>query len=335
MRSIIEAREKGGGFKSLADFCERVDPHAVGRKVLEALIKCGACDCLGETRATLFAGIDQTLSRAASAVSDRERGQSSLFAMLNDRSPEPGSELPKLPEWSQSQLLGAEKELLGFYVTGHPLTPHTALLEKYCLCNSTTAKEVPARTLTRLGGLVSAIQQGISKKNNKPYMMVTVEDLAGSMAMLVMNENYDKYRNLLTLNRAILIVGEINNSEDKPKIFPQEIMPLEDAPKKYTLQVHLRLHAVHLVPERLDSIHQVVANHRGGCPLYLCFIQPGGEAIFLETHEHFRVAPGPALQQAIDDLLGEDTYYAKIDNSMPERAPRRWEKKTEAGNGQE
>ena len=194
---------------------------------------------------------------------------------------------------------------------------------------------MPARTLTRLGGLVSAIQQGISKKNNKPYMMVTVEDLTGSMAMLVMNENYDKYRNLLSLNRAILIVGEINNSEDKPKIFPQEIMPLEDAPKKYTLQVHLRLHAVHLAPERLDAILQIVAAHRGGCPLYLCFIQPGGEAIFLEAHEHFRVAPGPALQQAIDDLLGEDTYYAKIDASMPERAPRRWEKKTEAGNGQE
>jgi DNA polymerase III subunit alpha len=255
--------------------------------------------------------------------------------MLPDQASEPQNGLIRVPEWPQSQLLAAEKELLGFYVTGHPLTPHAGVLEKYCLSNSVTAKDVPARSLTRLGGLVSAVQQGISKKTNKPYMMVTIEDLQGAMSMLVMNENYDKYRELIVPNKALLILGEVNNSEDRPKIFPQEIMPLEEAPRRYTRQVHLRLHSVHLTSERLARIQQIVAAHPGKCPLFLCFIQPGGEVVFMDTHEHFRVAPGATLQQAVEELLGEDTYYAKIDTSLPERAPRRWEKKPEGGDGEE
>ena len=243
--------------------------------------------------------------------------------------------MPRLQEWPQSQLLAAEKELLGFYVTGHPLTPYASLLEQYCLCTSLTAKDVPARTLTRLGGLITAVQQGISKKTNKPYLMATLEDLAGAVSMLVMNENYDKFRELITLNRALMVVGEINNSEDKPKIFPQEIMPLEEAPRRYTRQVHLRLHTAHLTPERLEQIHAVVSAHPGKCPLFLCFMQPGGQVIFIESHERFAVAPGPALQKAIDDLLGEDTYFAKIDTSLPERAARRWERRPDSANGDE
>ncbi|MBI5386303.1 MAG: DNA polymerase III subunit alpha [Verrucomicrobia bacterium] len=335
VRSILEAREQGGKFTSLAELCERVDARAVNRKALEALIKCGACDCFGETRATLLASLDRVMTRAASVIADRARGQSSLFEMMSGPAEKKLDALPRLAEWPQSQLLAAEKELLGFYVTGHPLTPFAPLLEKYCLHNSVTAKEVPPRTLTRVGGMISAVQQGVSKKSNKPYAMVTIEDLEGSMSMLVMNENYDKYRPLLTPNAALLVIGEVNNAEDKPKIFPQEIMLLEDAPKKFTRQVHLRLQAVHLTPEKLEPIHQLIAAHPGKCPLFLCFRQPGGEMVFVQANDHFSVTPSAALQQAVDALLGDDTYYAKVDASLPERAPRRWERKPENGSGEE
>jgi DNA polymerase III alpha subunit len=152
--------------------------------------------------------------------------------------------------------------------------------------------------------------------------------------MLCMNENYDKFRELLTPNKAVLIVGEINNAEDKPKIFPQEIMPLEDAPRRYTRQVHLRLNAAHLNPERLQSLFQLTQGHRGKCPLFLCLRQGGGELIFIEAHERFAVAPSLSLQRAVDELCGEQTYYAKVDTSLPERAPRRWERK-DAADGDE
>ncbi|NDF01456.1 MAG: DNA polymerase III subunit alpha, partial [Verrucomicrobia bacterium] len=124
VQGIIEARDKGGKFTSLTDFCERVDSRTVNRKTLEALIKCGACDSLNETRASMFAALDRVMARAASAAADRVRGQVSLFGMMEE--PAAAAKVEKaaqLPEWPQHELLAHEKELLGFYVTGHPLTP--------------------------------------------------------------------------------------------------------------------------------------------------------------------------------------------------------------------
>jgi DNA polymerase-3 subunit alpha len=337
---IIQAREAGGRFTSLADLCERVDTRTVNRRALESLIKSGACDSLGGTRAGMFAALDRTLQRAASVVADRQRGQSSLFGMLEETPPsarklsDTGAST-EVAEWPQHELLAAEKELLGFYVTGHPLTPYADILEKYTLHNSVTAKELPTRSLTRLGGLITAVQSGFSKKTNKPYAMVTLEDLHGSLSMLCLNENYDKHRELLVPNRAVLVVGEVNNAEDKPKIFPQEILPLEDAPKKYTKQVHFRLHTAHLKDESFDALRQLAEAHPGKCPLFLCFIRPAGEIIFVQTHERWFVTPSMALQKAVDDLFGEDTYYAKADTALPERAPRRWERRNGNGSGEE
>jgi DNA polymerase-3 subunit alpha len=329
VQSILKARGEGGPFQSLSDLCERADTRAVNRKVLEALIKSGACDCFGETRATLWAQIDRTLARAASIAADRQRGQGSLFGALQEQEPAAPESMQKLPEWPQHELLAAEKELLGFYVTGHPLTPYVPLIQKYCLHNTAALAQLPGRALTRIGGLIAAVQQGISKKSGKPYSMVTLEDLEGSVQVLVMNENYDKFRELLVPNKAILVVGEVNTGDEKPKIFPQTILPLEEAPQKYTRQVHLRLHTAHLTPRHLDQVFELTGRFRGNCPLFLCFVRPTGEIIFVEAHERFFVTPSIELQKAADEMFGEETYYAKVDTSPPERAPRRWERRAE------
>jgi DNA polymerase III subunit alpha len=322
VESILKARDAGGRFPSLGELCQRVDTRAVNRKMLEALIKCGACDGLGETRATLLAGLDRILARAASIASDRERGQASLFSLMQE--PEtPAEELTeRLPEWPQHELLAHEKELLGFYVTGHPLTPYAGLLEQYGLSNTTTLAQVPNRGLTRIGGLVAAVQAGVSKKSGKPYAMVQLEDLHGSVQVLCMNENYEKYRELLVPNKAVLIVGEVNLGEDKPKLFPQEIMPLEEAPARYTRQ--------HLTPERLEQARTLVGQYPGKCPLFLCLRFSSGAVVFLETHDRYWVAPSRDFEHAVDALFGENTYYAKVDTSLPERAQRRWAKRGDA-----
>jgi DNA polymerase-3 subunit alpha len=328
VESILAARDATGRFQSLADLCERVDTRAANRKVIEALIKCGACDGLGETRATLMAGLDHILARAASVASDRERGQASLFSLLGE--PEAKAEaLTPLPEWPQHELLAHEKELLGFYVTGHPLTPYAALLEQYGLANTSTLAQLPNRSLTRIGGLVAAVQAGVSKKSGKPYAMVQLEDLYGSVQVLCMNENYEKHRELLVPNKAVLIVGEVNQGEDKPKIFPQEIMPLEEAPARYTRQVHLRLQHAHLTAERLEQVRDLIGHYPGKCPLFLCLRFSSGAVVFLETHDRYRVAPSREFEQAVDDMLGEESYYAKVDTGVPERAQRRWGKRGE------
>ena len=106
--------------------------------------------------------------------------------------------------------------------------------------------------------------------------MVTLEDLKGSMSLLCFNENYDKYRELLTVGTALGVIGEVNNDEDRPKIFPQELFRLEEAPRRFTDQVHLRLFTAHLSPERLEAVRDLVTAHKGRCPLFLCLRTPGG-----------------------------------------------------------
>jgi DNA polymerase-3 subunit alpha len=335
VETILKARNEGGKFKSLSDLCERVDGRTVNRRILEALIKSGACDCFGQTRATLLAQIERTLARAASILSDKQKGQSSLFGALEEKAQSMPESISNLPEWPQHELLAHEKELLGFYVTGHPLTPYAPILEKYALTNTVKLAELPSRSLTRIGGLIAAVQNGVSKKSGKPYSIITLEDLEGSAQMLCINENYEKYRNLLKLGKAILVIGEVNTGDERPKIFPQEILPLEDAPKRFTKQVHLRLHTAHLKPEQLDSVRELVAMHPGKCPLLLCFMRPGGEVVFVDTNERFSVTPSLKLQQEADARFGEETYYAKVDTSLPERQTRHWERKNGSNGGGE
>ncbi len=329
---ILKARNEGGKFKSLSDLCERVDGRALTRKPLEALIKTGACDTFGQTRATLFVQIERTLSRAASILSDKQKGQSSLFGALEDKAPAMPEAISNLPEWPQHELLAHEKELLGFYISGHPLMPLVPLLEKFSLHNTAQLATAQNRSMTRIGGMISAVTHGVSKKSGKPYSMVTLEDLDGSVQLLVMND-YDKFRPLLEENKAILVIGEVSTGEDRPKIFPQEIMPLEDAAKKYTKAVHLRLNTAHLQPEDMARVQQLTAAHAGKCPLTLCFLRPEGTMIFLQTHERFGVTPSIDLEHAVNKMFGEKTYYARVDASLPEKAKRSWEKKNTGGGG--
>ncbi|HEV2319131.1 MAG TPA: OB-fold nucleic acid binding domain-containing protein, partial [Verrucomicrobiae bacterium] len=329
VQSVLKGRDQNGRFKSLPDLCERVETRALNRKVLEALIKCGACDCFGQTRATMFSHIDRALARAAGIQSDRQRGQSSLFGSLEER-PEASSGTADaekgLPEWPQHELLAYEKELLGFYVTGHPLTPYVPLLKKYALANTAQLAGLDNRSMTRIGGLIAAVQNGVSKKSGKPYSMVTLEDLEGTVQILCMNENYEKYRSLLQLNKAVLVTGEVNTGDERPKIFPQEIIAIEEAPKKFTKQVHLRLQAAHLEPGQLESVRDLVVGHPGKCPLFLCFMQPAGEVQFVQANDRFAVMPSLDLQHEADARFGEGTYYAKVDTALPERQSR-WPRK--------
>ncbi|MEO5804147.1 MAG: DNA polymerase III subunit alpha, partial [Verrucomicrobiota bacterium] len=335
VESILKAREQDGNSNSLEEFCERIDGRAVTRKVLEALIKSGACDCFGETRSTMFARVDRAMARAAGIVSDRQKKQETMFGMLEERAEKKVEPEKQLPEWPQHELLAHERELLGFYVTGHPLTPLAPLLQKFALHKTSDLAALPSRTVTRIGGLIGAVQQSVSKKSGKPYAMVTLEDLQGSVQVLFMNENYDKFRSLLVPNKAVLIVGEVNTGDDKPKIFPQEMMPLEDAPRKYTKQVHLRLNTAHFNCDQLDLIREMALGFPGKCPLFLCLRRPNGEIVFVETHEKYGVAPSWEFQKAVNEMFGEETYYAKVDNTLPERTSRRWEKKSFESNGDE
>jgi DNA polymerase-3 subunit alpha len=331
VEEIIKARRNGEPFLDLFDLCERCDTRTVNRKVLEALVKSGACDGLSGTRAGQFSVIDRALARASSQARDRESGQTSLFGAFEESSQSLKNTVPNLSEWSRGEILTAEKELLGFYVSGHPLDPYRELLDRYCLHDSETVKALESRSVTRIGGLIATVQRGISRRTNKPYIISTVEDLKGTFQVLCMNENYDKFQELLQPNGTVLVIGEANNSENTPKFFPQDIIPLDDAPAKFTKQVHFRLNGSELKPDRMEELFGIATSHPGRCPLYICIRRQDGRLVFLDTSEKYYVRPSEQLRIEMIEMFGSDSYYAKVDASLPDPPKRRWQKKANNG----
>lgn len=312
VKNLIEVREKSGTFPSLADFCDRVDSRVVNRKVVECLIKCGAFDALNPKRSQVFAEVDYQLNRAATVQRDRDRGQSALFDVepVNARRQVTG----KLPDvvWSESEMLGFEKELLGFYVTGHPLSQHAEILRRYELASTALLAQLQDGQSTRIGGLISKLQPRLTKQG-KPMAILTLEDLDGAVEVLVFPEAHAKCVQHLKADAPVFVTGVVNLREDKPKIFADQVIPLTDVPKRFTKAMHIRLSMTTATGAMLDKIHDLLLAHAGGVPVMFCFIYPDGKLVFLELHERFCVTPSSELIAALEDLIGEDAVWLKVD----------------------
>ncbi|HTS16549.1 MAG TPA: DNA polymerase III subunit alpha [Verrucomicrobiae bacterium] len=330
VENVMQVRNAGGRFTSFEDFCTRVDLRTVNRKVLECLVKCGAFDSLGEPRAQVFATIEYQMNRAASVQRDRERGQTALFDVepANTRRTVNGH-APSV-DWSQSQMLAFEKELLGFYVTGHPLTQYADVLRRYELASTGQLAQLQEGQMTRIGGIISKLTPKTTKQG-KPMAILTLEDLDGSVDVLVFPESYARFASVLKADTAIFVCGKANLREDKPKIAAEQIIPLDDVPRKFTKAVHIRLSAGTTEASTLTRVHDVVRAHAGDVPVLFCFIYPDGKLVFLEAHEHFSVAPTQQFVQDIEAILGEDSVWLKVDSeklaATNESRRRPWEQR--------
>lgn len=312
VQNIIAVRDKGGRFTSFADFCHRIDPRVVNRKVIECLVKCGAFDSLGRGRAQVFAEIEHQMSRAASAQRDRERGQAALFDVEPVHARRQATGKPAEVEWSPSEMLAFEKELLGFYVTGHPLSQHAPILRRYELACTSHLAQLQDGQMTRIGGIVSKLMPKTTKQG-KPMAVLTLEDLDGSVEVVVFPETYSKYAANLRADAAIFVCGMVNLREDKPKIVAEQIIPLQEVPQRFTKAMHIRLPAATTQEALLSRVHDLLRAHKGNCPVLFCFIYPDGRLVFLEAHERFSVVPSERLVRELEALLGEDAVWLKVD----------------------
>jgi len=335
VKELITIRNKTGTFPSFAEFCERLDSHVVNRKVVESLVKCGAFDSLNPARAEVFAEIEYQMNRASSLQRDRDRGQAALFdvAPVNARRAATG-QAPAV-EWSQSEMLAFEKELLGFYVSGHPLTRYTEILRRYEMANTTQLGQLQDGQATRIGGIISKLVPKTTKQG-KPMAILSLEDLDGSVEVLVFPEAYARSVIHLKQDVAVFICGTVNRREDPAKIVAEQVIPLEEVPKKFTKAVHIRLPAETTTAETLERVQEVLCAHKGGCPVLFCFMYPDGKLVFLEASEQFSILPSEKLVQDIEAIAGEDTVWLKVDTERLTAATntttrRPWERRN--GNG--
>ncbi len=317
VESIIRERETHGPFEGLVDFCARMGGQNVNKKVVESLVKSGAFDFTKMSRARLFNGIEFAIQRAAAELKDQQAGQTSLFDMLDapaeaDESKAVQSEaLPEVPPWPSSQMLAAEKELLGFYISGHPLTEHAWALEHFSLARFNDLATLPARTVTRIGGLVTQLNKRFTKKSKEPFAIFQLETLEGAFEVVAFPNTYREYGLYLEENAPAFVCGEIQHGEGL-KIHAAEIYSLPEIHKHFTQRVSLHLTHVHVTDELIGQLKTILRQYPGDTPITCCLIYPEGQKVFITADRLYRVNPCEELIEKLEHVLGEDSVYLDI-----------------------
>jgi DNA polymerase III subunit alpha len=307
---IAHQRAAGGHYRSLFDFCERLDPGAVNRAAVESLVKAGAFDSFGARRAQLFASLDRAMQAAVAAASDRRTGQKNLFGGGEHSQPESGStHLAELPEWEQRERLAKEKEVLGFYLSSHPLAEHRATLAPYCSHTSVEAAELKHRTEVMLGGMLSAIKLAHTK-NPKPgspsrYAMFDLEDTEGLIRCIVWPDQFVHYEELIKPETIAVVRGVVDKrpGSEEANLIVAEIIPLENLASRYTRGVKIRIFEEAHGQPKLEQLHEILRGYPGNCSLELTICLTDGNRVTCNC-DSLKLAVNSEMQARVDRLLG-------------------------------
>jgi len=304
--AIIAAREKEGRFASFLGFAESVESSAINRRVAEALIKCGAFDSFGHTRAALIDSVEETLSAAQKKQRDRDIGQFDIFSAAGGEDMGSAVTVRDIPEWPEKERLAYEKEALGFYISGHPLTEYTRDLKLLANFNTATIENASNKAEVRMGGVVISKRTQMTKKG-KTMAYLSLEDLSGSIDVLVWPDVYTASVELIESDEPLFIKGTADVDEEKGvKVISQEIMTFPQAKAKFTNSVHVRMSTLGLEKETLMELKGVFERHTGTCPVSLHFQIPGkGEVVIKATG--MGVTAGEELVGDIENLVGSES----------------------------
>ncbi len=330
---IVKERDENGPFLGLMDFCSRIT--SANKKVVESLIRSGAFDFSTAHRAKLFEGLDIAIGRAAEALKDKASGQVSMFDMMaGGETEEVGAgsddELPEVKAWSESDMLAAEKELIGFFISGHPLARYEWVLETFSLHNVAQLSNLPGGTRTRTGGMVTEMRKLFTKKDQKPMAVFRIEGLEGSMNAIIFPGPFEEYGHLLVEDATLMFGGTIMDEEGgDPKLQIMEIFPLETAASLFCDRVSIHLPEMGVNEHVVAEIKSSVAEHRGPTALNFCIQFTEGQKVFLNTDHEYKVRPCAKLVHDIEHLIGEDAVFVakKSDALKNPPKPRKWERK--------
>ncbi len=308
IESILGARRKLGRFRSFFEFCENVDLRLLNKRVLESLIKSGALDSLGH-RAQLMQAVDRAIDRGQKAQRDIESGQHGLFGVF-DETPQASTngndKLPAVPQWDEHQRLSAEKEVLGFFITGHPLQKYQGKLEDF---GALTTEEIVAMKSSTgkdeiySGGILGSLRVLKSRKGEL-YAQATLEDMLGSVDVLVFPEAYRRLSDKVRLEVPVLVRGGVRVEEGaSSKLTVSDIVPLEDAQPKLPRSIRIRIPLETATPQTVDALHTFCAQHRGEARVLFDVERPGDFMVIMEA-EGYNVQPDRAFIARVEELCG-------------------------------
>ncbi len=298
VESAIEERSRGGAFGSLEDFCARVDTRKVNKKTVESLVKCGAFDWTGVERAELFAHVDPALAAAASSNRDRASGQVSLFDAFETSAPPPARAASRVTPWTSAEKLAFEKELLGFYVTGHPLDDYRSVLESGKFAPIGTLAEQEDKSNVAIAGALITVDKKFTKKGGKPFAVVTIEDMTGPLEVMIWSEAFTKSSQYLEVGNVVSISGRLDAREEGPRLSANEVKPLKK-PEPREKPVVLTLDLAATTEGDLIAIRDLIFQRPGKRRVELRVKARNGRQMRLIPSDEFSVEWNPEVQKGL------------------------------------
>jgi DNA polymerase-3 subunit alpha len=331
---IIAAREKDGPFRDMHDLAQRVESRGMNKKLVESLVKAGACDDFGSNRAELLAQIDGALSQANARARDREVGQGSLLDMLGPMEPAAKKSASNgkhatVPDFSLQERLGYEKELLGFYLTGHPLDDYAADVAAFAVHTVAQLRELGDGLDTRVCGLVSKVEVRMTKETKKPWARLVFEDLSGSsMEVMLFPDAYAALTRSVAAGDVVVISGSLDRRDDIPKLKAAQVLSLAEAYEQLLQQVVLHLPLEDwLDPSRWTGLRELVMDAPGPVKLRLVCSRGDRERVELAPADHYGVAWTPEFRGRMETYLGGARYELRANPAIVRAKRRSWERR--------
>ena len=304
LEEILSKRSDGGTFKSVNEFCSRVDLRKVNRRVIESLIKSGAFDCCGDHRAQLLASLDQAMERGQKAQRDRDSGQITMFegALASDSE----YSISQVEPWSEQQRLAFEKECLGFYITGHPLEKYRKELERYVTVDLGRLVEMSEGQEVKVAGMKQSMRE-ISTKRGDRMAFLTLEDLHGSAEVIVFSDTFTKAGHILASEGPFVVQGVIDSNGDKPKIKASDVELLEEYRQRVTKEILINLSTIGLSEDDLEKLKNVLVQHKGDCAVRLKLTIPTKAESVIALSDEFKVGSSDEMVNDVERIFGSGT----------------------------
>lgn len=304
IESIVKARQKDGEFKNLEDFASRVELRLVNRKVIESLIKASALDSLGTNRAGMMQGLDRVLNIAYRLHKEKASGQLSFFDIGDTQDSFKGiTRISQVKEWPEPQLLAFEKDMLGFYVSGHPLARYARNLARFRFCSIGDLKHKADGQEIKVVGLIVKIKHTTTRAKGEKMAILKLEDLEGIVELLVFPKAFRLVVKNIQPNSIVLVKGRLNTKEDTPKIIVNDLILFDDI---YRLITGVNINISGIRENLFESLKERLSSSPGNAPVYLHLDTPARSRVQLVVGQEFFVEPNEELIDDIESLLGED-----------------------------
>jgi DNA polymerase-3 subunit alpha len=298
--AILLEREERGTFKSLFDFCKRVDSRKVNRRVIESLIKCGAFDLTKVYRSQMLTTLEEFLERSQWAQRKKEEAQMNMWMPIQKETEEI---YPEIDEFPENQLISFEKETIGFYISRHPLSRYQEEIKKYTSEDTSTLSKLPHGAEVKICGLVSGLKEIVTKKGDR-MAFLSLEDMKGFVEVILFPDVFKAALPFLRGGDPILVRGVLDLSEEHIKIKGSEVHTISEEPSPSMKILHLEISLSSLTPSQLSDLKEIITIHKGFYRVFLHLIDGKQQETVIALSDHYTVDPSQEFQNKVNNLFG-------------------------------